>query len=387
MKADKNNKNRRIIGLILTIVMIFTTACGSNDAEGAGNSQSNIESATANIMRLELFEGEIYIENSDGQALEPFEGMRLQSGYSVKTGTDGFAFISLDDSKAIKLDKSSASTIDYNGKDLLLTLTAGSLFFNVTAPLADDESMNIQTSNMITGIRGTSGIVSTYTADSRTVSETTILTGKVLVNATDSGDDDDDNNDNDYDDVDLPAGKTAFYDYEDDIDRITIVDLSEDNLSDFALKALEGEEELLEEIEANGDLNSEELRRLIDELNDDDDDEDDDDDDDNEENDDDDNEENDDEDEDEDDDDDEKSSSGSADQNSNNSSSDSEEDDDDEDDKSESQSSSDDDDDDESESQSSSADGNGSGGHQTPAGPSTNQSQASASESDDDDDD
>lgn len=49
--------------------------------------------------------------------------------------------------------------ISKQGNALELRLLSGKLFFNVTKPLASDESMEIQTSTMVTGIRGTSGYV------------------------------------------------------------------------------------------------------------------------------------------------------------------------------------------------------------------------------------
>ncbi len=257
MEKSQSTGIRSKIAILLAVILLFTTACGGG-ADTVSGSQ-NIESATADIMRLELFEGELKIKNSDGQDIEPFAGMRLQSGYTVETGSEGFAFISLDDSKAIKLDSASSSKIDYDGKDLLITLVSGSLFFNVTAPLADDESMNIQTSNMITGIRGTSGIVTTYEDDDRVVSETTIITGKVVVNAI--GDDGDE-----LDDVDLPAGNTAVYDYEDDEDRITILETDENSIPDFVLQVLADDDELFDEIFEDGVFDADELRDILDDL-------------------------------------------------------------------------------------------------------------------------
>lgn len=44
-------------------------------------------------------------------------------------------------------------------KQLEVMLNAGTLYFNVTEPLSDNESQNIRTSTMIMGIRGTSGWV------------------------------------------------------------------------------------------------------------------------------------------------------------------------------------------------------------------------------------
>lgn len=42
---------------------------------------------------------------------------------------------------------------------LELYVRSGSLFFDVTEPLEEDESMDIRTSTMAVGIRGTSGWV------------------------------------------------------------------------------------------------------------------------------------------------------------------------------------------------------------------------------------
>ena len=65
--------------------------------------------------------------------------------------------LALDNSKTAKLDASSAAKVAQSGKQLELNATAGSLFFNVPVALKSGESMNIRTSTMVTGIRGTSG--------------------------------------------------------------------------------------------------------------------------------------------------------------------------------------------------------------------------------------
>lgn len=54
-------------------------------------------------------------------------------------------------------------------------MKSGSLFFNVTEPLADDESMNIRTSTMVIGVRGTCGWVTDNAA--------ALLEGTVAVTA------------------------------------------------------------------------------------------------------------------------------------------------------------------------------------------------------------
>ena len=66
--------------------------------------------------------------------------------------------------KLTKLDQDSEIAITKEGKELEIEVKSGSLFFNVTEPLADDETMDIRTSTMMVGIRGTCGWVTQDTA-------------------------------------------------------------------------------------------------------------------------------------------------------------------------------------------------------------------------------
>lgn len=66
--------------------------------------------------------------------------------------------------KLAKLDQDSEIAITKEGKKLEIEVRSGSLFFNVTEPLADDETMDIRTSTMMVGIRGTCGWVTQDTA-------------------------------------------------------------------------------------------------------------------------------------------------------------------------------------------------------------------------------
>lgn len=117
------------------------------------------EEATAATLRLEKTEGTVKVSNAAGKNVSITDGMRLYSGYTIATEKDGYAYVSLDSTKAVKLDVSSKAEVEKSGKKLELKVTAGKLFFNVTAPVGQDESLNIRTSTMVTGVRGTSGWV------------------------------------------------------------------------------------------------------------------------------------------------------------------------------------------------------------------------------------
>ena len=107
--------------------------------------------------------------------------MRLYSGTKIKTSEGSYAYISLDSGKAVKLGASSESEVRKSGKKLELNLLSGELFFDVTVPLEKDESLNIRTSTMVTGVRGTSGYAVVYDCYH---SEIVLLEGHLTVHKT-----------------------------------------------------------------------------------------------------------------------------------------------------------------------------------------------------------
>ena len=88
-----------------------------------------------------------------------FNNMKLHSGYEVTTGAGSYAWMSLDDTKVAGLDADSNMAVKKQGKQLVLLLDDGKMFFDVKEKLGDDETMNVRTSNMVMGIKGTFGVV------------------------------------------------------------------------------------------------------------------------------------------------------------------------------------------------------------------------------------
>jgi len=149
-------------------------------------STAQAKTAKAATMRLEKTEGTVTLKSSAGRTLTKSDGMKLCSGCSLADGAKSYSWISLDDSKAVKLGASSSVTVTQSGKKLTLNLTSGKLFFNVKTPLASDESLSIRTSTTVTGIRGTCGVVEA-TKDSETGEDCTLITifeGSVAVTTT-----------------------------------------------------------------------------------------------------------------------------------------------------------------------------------------------------------
>ena len=141
------NKARRCAALLAALSLLLSlAACGGKE---------NI----AATMHLRRTEGTVSVSDGDGKDVPVLEKLGLYSGYGVNTRSESYAWIDLDDVKLAKMDEKSEIAIQKEGKALDIEVKSGSLFFNVTEPLADDETMNIRTSTMLIGIRGTCGWV------------------------------------------------------------------------------------------------------------------------------------------------------------------------------------------------------------------------------------
>ena len=140
---------KKILCLVLSLVLLLGLAMPASAAK-----------AKAATMRLQLAEGSVTIRDAAGIPVSYQANMRLYSGYTVATGDSSSAYILLDDSKAVKLDRNTTVLIKKSGRKLQVKLKAGQLIFNVAAPLDSGENLEIRTSSMVVGIRGSSGIVS-----------------------------------------------------------------------------------------------------------------------------------------------------------------------------------------------------------------------------------
>lgn len=161
---------KRILSIVMTLVLLWGLTMPAAAAAAVGTT-----------LRLEKTEGTVTVESASGKSLSLRNGMRLYSGTKIKTSEGSYAYISLDSGKAVKLGASSESEVRKSGKKLELNLLSGELFFDVTVPIEKDESLNIRTSTMVTGVRGTSGYAVVYDCYH---SEIVLLEGHLTVHKT-----------------------------------------------------------------------------------------------------------------------------------------------------------------------------------------------------------
>ncbi len=140
---------KKVISLILVIMMACAVSLPAYAAE----------KAVGTTVKLSETSGTVKVSDQSGKSLSARVGMKLTNGYSVGTGTGSYAFITLDSTKAVKLDASSSAQVKASGSRLEVMAKKGKLYFSVDAPLSSTQRLNISTSTMTTGIRGSYGWV------------------------------------------------------------------------------------------------------------------------------------------------------------------------------------------------------------------------------------
>ena len=113
------------------------------------------ESYSASTMRLLKYNGDVVIEDAEGNPRFVMENVRFASGEAMKTGKGASASVNLDSTKIVTLDEQSRVEFALNGNHMELNLTEGVLFLDVSEKLDENESLDIKTSTMTVGIRGT----------------------------------------------------------------------------------------------------------------------------------------------------------------------------------------------------------------------------------------
>ncbi|MCM1025120.1 MAG: leucine-rich repeat domain-containing protein [Roseburia sp.] len=159
----KNHRYYRLTALCLS-ALLFCTACGKSESAASDETGTVLSGGgtpvQAAIMRLVKTEGNVGVADDAGAEVYVIKDMGLYDGYEVDTESVSYAWINLDNVKLTKMDEESRIRIRKEDKSLDVLVEQGSLFFQVTEPLEEDESLTIRSSNTVVGIRGTSGWVS-----------------------------------------------------------------------------------------------------------------------------------------------------------------------------------------------------------------------------------
>ena len=113
------------------------------------------EDYTATTVRLLRHEGNIEIKDAKGKKRAVLENVRFNSGETLSTGNKSSASIGLDEEKVLTMDEKSSVEFNKKSKKIELNVKSGQVLLDVKKKLNADEQLEVKTSNMSIGIRGT----------------------------------------------------------------------------------------------------------------------------------------------------------------------------------------------------------------------------------------
>ncbi|MCR4621586.1 MAG: FecR domain-containing protein [Clostridiales bacterium] len=122
------------------------------------------DSYSAETIRLLRYDGNVEILDASGSPRFVMENVRFANGETMRTGAESTASVSLDSTKILSIDQNSTVKFEKNDNHMVLTLNEGTLFLDVREKLDENESLDITTSTMTVGIRGTITVVSVLPA-------------------------------------------------------------------------------------------------------------------------------------------------------------------------------------------------------------------------------
>jgi len=150
--VNEKIKKPRVIGFGIAAAVVVVVIIGIVLFGG------RLKAAT---MRLTDYDGNVALTDAAGKELSIQKDRKLLDGNKLSTKTESRAYVTLDEDRLVTLMQESKAAFAQSGKALELKLTEGQLFFNIAKSLKDDESLDIRTSTILIGIRGTSGYVDT----------------------------------------------------------------------------------------------------------------------------------------------------------------------------------------------------------------------------------
>ncbi len=156
----------------LTVCMLIT---------GCLAGSAGAESYSGGTIRLIRFSGEVGIRDEAGNDRFVMENVRFGSGETLWTGPEAAASVNLDASKIVTLDQKTSVGFRAEGNAMKMSLQEGALFLDVSEKLDENESLEIETSTMTIGIRGTIVFVKENGASEDVRSQLGVLEGTALV--------------------------------------------------------------------------------------------------------------------------------------------------------------------------------------------------------------
>ena len=139
-------KKRHVItGFFAMAGIVLSLFAGSVPVQAA-------ESVATGGMRLSKAQGTVAVFDTANKPQKAINNMKLPNGYNVATSAGSYAWISLDDTKLVKMDALSNVKVASTGKNYVVDVASGKAFLDVSKNLEKDESLIIRTPSVVASI-------------------------------------------------------------------------------------------------------------------------------------------------------------------------------------------------------------------------------------------
>ena len=222
---------KSVLIVVLALILALCPAAWAEDYE-------------AGTMRLLRYEGTVEIFDPAGQPRFVLENARFSSGETMRTGENSLASVSLDDSKILTQDQNTQVQFIQEGSHMLLKLIEGEIFLDVQKKLDTNETLDIQTTTMTVGIRGTMlGVSETHEK-----TELMMLQGTGRLELTDAS--------GSHRIMDVNAGTVVTLEHAGASARVvtpSISTMTRDNISPFVLDQVLSDEDRITRVRSTGE--------------------------------------------------------------------------------------------------------------------------------------
>ncbi len=151
MMKKATAKARLLLPLLLAAAVVLSCVPVVPAAAAAQSS------AASDVTQLTRSTGKVQLVNSYGRELAVRDEMRLYNGTQILTGADGYAWLSMDSAKSVKLNASSAVELRRAGLRQEVLLEAGELYFSAAEPPAEAQTLCLRTAAVAAYLDNASG--------------------------------------------------------------------------------------------------------------------------------------------------------------------------------------------------------------------------------------
>lgn len=160
------------------------------------------------LIKIESFNGDVYVVRSSDEEIDIFEGQRLISKDEVTTEEEAGVTLLVDSDKHIVAEENTRFSIQAKGDEedgkVTIHLEYGNALFEIDNPLPEEQTFEVETSNAVCSVRGTTFRV-IYDSQSGI---TTVMVTEGVVHVEDKNHDDE---------IEITAGESVTVSEEDGI--------------------------------------------------------------------------------------------------------------------------------------------------------------------------